>query len=142
MEDNGAVLGPSSKTKVCCCQVEGLRTGVLGLELSPSISVISSQIGNSWAAFSEVNRLGTGRAAGAERLSPEARPLGRGTGIAFDGVGESKTCWRLCASLPDGFESWGARGGEGLPNFFDNLFESEFSVSEELTRNTSKLFGR
>jgi len=144
VEDNGAVRGPSSKKIDCCCRVGPFWTGVLGRLPSPSISVMSSQIG----------KTSSGRArrtvdlaflltllTGAERetfTTPGVRPfVDRGTGMALVGVCVASTdCWRRLASLPEGRPSFG--GGNDLKVDFDLV--SERSESDEVLRKGSKKF--
>lgn len=144
VEDNGAVRGPSSKKIDCCCQVGTFWTGVLGRLPSPSISVISSQIGK---GSSERARRTVGLTppltllTGAERetlATPEVRPLlDRGTGMALVGVGTGPIdCWRRLASFPEGRPSFG--GGNDLK--IDLELVSGRSESDELLRKGSKKF--
>ena len=140
IEDNGAVLGPSSKKIDCCCKVEAVWTGVLGRLPSPSISVMSSQTGK---VTSEWARRAAGLAlvTGAERETMGAFGgvllFDRGTGIALVGVWvTSIDCCRRWASFPEGRPSFG--GGSDLKVDFDLV--SERSESDELLRKGSKKF--
>jgi hypothetical protein len=139
IEDNGAVRGPSSKKIDCCCQVGTFLTGVLGRLPSPSISVMSSQIGKGSSERRRTADLTLLTGAERETLATlgERPLLGLGTGMAFVGVcGASIACWRRLASFPEGRPSLG--GGNELKVDFDLV--SERSESDGLLRKGSKKF--